>query len=353
MRISNKVKIGTCTIGGGLTPVIQTMLDFPTADYKKVNKEIKKLYTEGCEIIRLAIKNEQDSEALKKIMPSSPIPVIGDIHFNYKLALTSIKNGVNKIRINPGNIGLEKNVKSIIDCAKDHQTAIRIGVNAGSLPAKYTHPSPKAMVETALEHIDFFEKNNFSNIVISLKSSNVKTTLDSYRLLSKKCPYPFHAGITEAGIPKYGIIKSSLGMGLLISEGLADTFRVSLTASPSEEIKVSKAILKFMGFNINMPEIISCPTCGRCGIDLQSLANKVDDIVSAYNTNITIAVMGCIVNGPGEAKEADIGIAGGIDTGIIFVHGKEIETVPYNILLDRFKFHFLKIINKKENPGLE
>jgi len=343
-RETKKIMVGNVPVGGKSPISIQSMLTTQAKNIEKIEQEINYIHQAGCDIIRLAVKDEEDADALKTIVKKSPIPVVADIHYNFRLALKSIKNGASKIRINPGNIGSDSNVEAIIKTAEEYNCPIRIGVNSGSLPSKYHTPTPEAMVETALSYIDFFEKHNFEKIIISLKSSSIETTVKSYELLSDKCDYPFHCGITEAGLPEHGIIKSSAGIGILIWKGLVDTFRISLTAPPVEEIICAKRLLKYMGVQIEIPELISCPTCGRCEINLFELAKDVEKIISSLKKPIKVAVMGCVVNGPGEAKEADIGIAGGKNKGIIFIKGEPVETVDGNMLLERFKFHLSKIV---------
>jgi len=338
-----EISIGDVKIGGNNPVAIQTMLHFPTSDVKRVLKETETLKEAGCDIIRVAVKNEDDLEALKSITCDSPIPVIADIHYNHKYAIGSIKNGVHKIRINPGNIGAKWKVVEIIKALKDYKRPVRIGINSGSLPEKYSHPSSEAMVEAAFEMCEPFFENDFEDIIISLKSSDVPMTVDAYRLFSEKSDLPLHVGITEAGLPKYGIIKSAIGIGSLLIDGLVDTMRVSLTAHPVDEIAAARDILKYSGYSVKKPELISCPTCGRCEIDLLSLASDIDGIISKQNSDIKIAVMGCVVNGPGEAKEADIGIAGGKGCAVIFLKGKVVEKVTSEKMLERFRFYLDKI----------
>ncbi|MGM0608595.1 MAG: flavodoxin-dependent (E)-4-hydroxy-3-methylbut-2-enyl-diphosphate synthase [Candidatus Muiribacteriota bacterium] len=343
-RKSKKIKIKNTYIGGGEPVTTQTMLTTPTKKVDSILCQIKELSSAGCDIIRLAVKDDSDAESLKDICFKSSLPVVADIHFDYKLAIKSILRGADKIRINPGNIGSDKKIKEVIKVASDFNCPIRIGVNSGSLPKKYSYPTSEAMVDCALNYIDFFEKNNFSNLVISLKSSDITLTVNAYEELAHKCPYPFHAGITEAGIPEHGIIKSSAGIGILLWKGLVDTFRISLSAPPIDEIKTSLKLLKYMGQQVNIPEIISCPTCGRCEINLIELANEVNQITENIKKPLKIAVMGCVVNGPGESKEADIGIAGGKSCGIIFMKGKPVEKVEFSKLIQRFKYYLKRML---------
>ena len=278
------------------------------------------------------------AKSLGKIKKSINIPMIADIHFDWRLALEAIKQGIDGLRINPGNIGAKWKVKEVVTSAKDNRLPIRIGVNAGSLEKellkKYGHPKPEALVESAKRHIEILEDMNFRDIKVSLKASNVPTTIDAYRLFSKKYDYPLHIGISEAGPPSTGIIKSSVGLGILLSEGIGDTIRVSLTAEPREEVRVAYGILKALGIREKGAEIISCPTCGRCNIGLKELAEKVEVRLKNIDKPITVAVMGCVVNGPGEAREADLGIAGGKGRGILFKKGKIIKQVKEKDLLD-------------------
>ncbi|PLX19778.1 MAG: 4-hydroxy-3-methylbut-2-en-1-yl diphosphate synthase [Candidatus Muiribacterium halophilum] len=341
-----EIEIGNVLIGGDNPVAIQSMLDFSTSDVERVLSTTKQLKEAGCDIIRLAVKNDDDLEALNFITKRAVMPVIADIHYNYKYAIGSLQNGADKIRINPGNIGARWKVLEIIKVLKDLNKPVRIGVNSGSLPSKYNHPSANVMVEAALELCEPFFENDFDNIVISLKSSDAPMTVNAYREFVKRSDLPLHVGITEAGLPKYGIIKSSIGIGSLLIDGLVDTMRVSLTADPLEEIIAAKNILKYSGHDIEMPELISCPTCGRCEIDLVSLAKSVDSIISKANKGIKVAVMGCIVNGPGEAKEADIGIAGGKDCAVIFLKGEIVEKVSSEKIVERFSFYFDSILNR-------
>ncbi|MDP3260266.1 MAG: flavodoxin-dependent (E)-4-hydroxy-3-methylbut-2-enyl-diphosphate synthase, partial [Thermodesulfovibrionales bacterium] len=292
----------------------------------------------GCEIIRLAVPDMDAAKSLGRIKKSANIPMIADIHFDWRLALEAIKQGVDGLRINPGNIGAKWKVKEVVSAAKDKKLPIRIGVNAGSLEKellqKYGHPKPEALVESAESHIRILEDMNFRDIKVSLKASNVPTTIEAYRLFSKKYNYPLHVGISEAGPPSTGIIKSSVGIGILLSEGIGDTIRVSLTADPAEEVRVAYGILRTLGIREKGAEIISCPTCGRCNIDLIGLARKVEAKLRNVDAPVTVAVMGCIVNGPGEAREADFGIAGGKKRGILFKKGKIIKQVKEEELLD-------------------
>ena len=337
-KAANKVKIGGLTIGGGSPVVIQSMTNTDTRDSDSTIKQILKLENAGCEIIRCAVPDMQAAEAFGKIKKAIHIPLVADIHFDYKLALECIKNGADKIRINPGNIGSQERVKAVVDSAKDSGVPIRIGVNGGSLEKdllqKYKSPTADALVESALRHVSILDGLNFSDIVISIKTSDVPTTIEAYRKLSDVCNYPLHVGVTEAGTLKGGIIKSAVGIGTLLSEGIGDTIRVSLTADPIEEIYAAKDILNVLGLRKQGIKFISCPTCGRTQLNLIKIANEVEDRLKDSDKNITVAVMGCAVNGPGEAREADVGIAGGDGVGLIFKKGEILRKVPEDRLFD-------------------
>ncbi|MBI5205019.1 MAG: flavodoxin-dependent (E)-4-hydroxy-3-methylbut-2-enyl-diphosphate synthase [Nitrospirae bacterium] len=332
------IYVGKVPVGGGHPISVQSMTKTDTRNVKATVKQIKGLEKAGCEIIRLAVPDMDAAKALGKIKKSVNIPIIADIHFDWRLALEAINQGVDGLRINPGNIGATWKVKEVVAGAKDKGLPIRIGVNAGSLDkrllAKYGHPTPQALVESAAGHINILEGLKFRDIKVSLKASNVPTTVEAYRLFSRKFKYPLHVGISEAGPPSTGIIKSSVGIGILLSEGIGDTIRVSLTAEPAEEIRVAYGILNSLGLRKRGAEIISCPTCGRCNINLKGLAAKVESKLKLIDKPITVAVMGCIVNGPGEAREADFGIAGGKGRGILFKKGKIIKAVKEDRLLE-------------------
>jgi (E)-4-hydroxy-3-methylbut-2-enyl-diphosphate synthase len=331
------IKIGNTLIGGNNPVTIQSMCNTKTVDVKATVNQIKDLTALGCEIIRVAVPDQDSAKAIKDIKSQITIPLIADIHFDYKLAITAIESGVDALRLNPGNIGRENNVKAVIERAKERRIPIRIGVNSGSLQkdklAKYG-VCAQAIVESALEHVAILERLNYDEIKISVKASSVPLTIESYRLLSQKCDYPLHLGVTESGTEFAGTIKSSIGIGTLLAEGIGDTIRVSLTADPLREIAVAKQILKALGLRKGL-EFISCPTCGRTQIPLIELAQKVETELAQFdNLELTIAVMGCEVNGPGEAKEADFGIAGGRQSGLIFRKGEIIKKVPEDRLLD-------------------
>ncbi|QGU95213.1 flavodoxin-dependent (E)-4-hydroxy-3-methylbut-2-enyl-diphosphate synthase [Clostridium bovifaecis] len=335
---TKKVKVGNIYIGGDAPISVQSMNNTDTRDVASTIKQIKDLEDVGCDITRCAVPDMEAAEALKEIIKNVKIPVVADIHFDYKLALKSIESGVAALRINPGNIGSIDKVKTVAEAAKGRGIPIRVGVNSGSLEKdllnKYGKVCPEALVESALKHINILESVNFDDIVISLKSSNVMQMIESYRIISSKVNYPLHIGVTESGTIWRGTIKSSVGLGALLAEGIGDTIRVSLTGDPIEEIRVGKEILKALGYKKEGIEFISCPTCGRTNIDLIKLANEVEEKLSSYNKNIKIAIMGCAVNGPGEAREADIGIAGGNGEGLIFKKGKILRKVKEKDLIE-------------------
>jgi len=332
------IHVGRIPVGGKNPIAVQSMTKTDTADIKSTVKQIRSLESAGCEIIRLAVPDMSAAKALGKITKSVNIPVIADIHFDWRLALEALRQGVNGLRINPGNIGAKWKVEEVVNAAMDNGIPIRIGVNAGSLEKellrKYGHPKPEALVESAGRHLQILEGLNFTNIKVSLKASDVMKTVEAYRLFSDRYDYPLHIGISEAGPPSVGIIKSSVGLGILLSEGIGDTIRVSLTAPPAEEVRVAYAILGSLGLRKRGVNIISCPTCGRCKIDLRQLAARVEKKVRHLDKPITIAVMGCVVNGTGEAREADFGIAGSKGRGILFKKGKIVKTVDEGELLD-------------------
>ncbi|ACL69533.1 flavodoxin-dependent (E)-4-hydroxy-3-methylbut-2-enyl-diphosphate synthase [Halothermothrix orenii] len=337
-RKSRKIYYGNIPVGGDSPITVQSMTNTKTADVNATVKQIKRLEKAGCEIIRVAVPDMESARKLSLIKKRISIPLIADIHFDYRLALEAIHQGVDGIRINPGNIGSEEKVVKVIEAAKTAGIPLRIGVNSGSIEKslieKYGGPTAEAMVESALKHVYILEKHSFYDIIISLKSTDIWTTVESYHLMAKKVDYPFHIGITEAGTPWSGTIKSSIGIGALLLEGLGDTLRVSLTGDPVEEVRVGWQILKLLNLRKSGPVVISCPTCGRTEIDLIKLAEEVEKKVSSLKKPLTIAVMGCAVNGPGEAKDADIGIAGGKGEGIIFKKGKLIKKVKEDELLD-------------------
>lgn len=338
MRTSKKIKVGNTFLGGGSPVLVQSMLNVPSTDIDGSVKQAVELEKAGCQIIRFAIPNEEALTLVEPIKKATTVPLVADIHFDYKLALGAAERGIDKIRINPGNIGSEDRVKAVADICKQKGLPIRIGVNSGSLEkhilAKYGSPTPEAMVESALYHASLLEKFDFDDIVISIKSSNVNTMIKAYELAAEKCNYPLHLGVTEAGTERMGIIKSAVGIGSLLTHGIGDTIRVSLTDDPVKEVYAAQDILKAIGLKTDCPYLVSCPTCGRTRIDLVGLAKQVEERLRDCKKPITVAVMGCIVNGPGEAKEADIGVAGGDGCGLIFKKGEILRKVPENELLD-------------------
>lgn len=334
--MKKKVKVGNITLGDG-NIYIQSMLNVPASDIENSVNQAVELEKAGCQIIRAAIPTLDDVKLIPALKEQLNIPVVADIHFDYRIALEAAAAGVDKIRINPGNIGSSDKVKAVADACIQRGIPIRIGVNSGSLEKnvlqKYGKPVPMAFVESALESVKILNRFDFDDIVISIKSSDVKTTIEAYRLLAERCDYPLHLGVTETGTTRMGIIKSAIGIGSLLCDGIGDTIRVSLTAPPVEEIKAAKDILRAVGIGGGV-NIVACPTCGRTQIDLISLANRVEEAVAGVDKNITVAVMGCVVNGPGEAREADIGIAGGKGEALIFRKGEVINKVPEDKILD-------------------
>ncbi|MGL5614582.1 flavodoxin-dependent (E)-4-hydroxy-3-methylbut-2-enyl-diphosphate synthase, partial [Cetobacterium sp.] len=338
---SKVVKVGNILIGGGNDVIIQSMTNTPTTDVEKTVNQIKKLQEEGCQLVRVTVNTEEAAKKIKEIKEKIDIPLVADIHFDYRLALLAIENGIDKLRINPGNIGSDEKVEIVVKKAMEKGVPIRIGVNSGSLEKtileKYGKPTSDAMVESALYHMRLLEKFNFTDIIISLKSSNVKMMVEAYRKLAKLCNYPLHLGVTEAGTAFQGTVKSAIGIGSLLVDGIGDTIRVSLTEDPVEEIKVAKEILKVLGLKEVGVEIVSCPTCGRTEIDLIGLAHQVEKEFEKVDKKIKIAVMGCVVNGPGEAKEADYGVAGGKGVGVLFKKGEIIKKVEEGDILKELK----------------
>jgi (E)-4-hydroxy-3-methylbut-2-enyl-diphosphate synthase len=336
---TRKINLRNIEIGGNAPISIQSMTNTDTRDFEKTYLQIKSLESVGCEIIRLAIPDETAAGTFKKLRQKTDTPLIADIHFDYKLAILSIEYGADCIRINPGNIGSNEKVDKVIDCARQNNCAIRIGVNAGSLEKDLLEKygvCTESLVESALRNIRYFESKKFENIKVSLKASSVPLTINSYRKISEIVDYPLHIGVTEAGTIFAGTVKSSVGIGTLLAEGIGDTLRVSLTGAPEQEVKVGWEILKSLGLRKRGVEVISCPTCGRTEIDLINLAESVENILKSFKSEISVAVMGCVVNGPGEAREADYGIAGGKGLGIIFKKGKVIKKVKEDILLEEF-----------------
>ncbi|CAH1201089.1 MULTISPECIES: flavodoxin-dependent (E)-4-hydroxy-3-methylbut-2-enyl-diphosphate synthase [Paenibacillus] len=350
------VKVGNLTIGGNNEVIIQSMCTTKTADVEATVAEILRLEEAGCQIVRVTVNNEEAAAAIKEIKKRIHIPLVADIHFNYKLALLAIENGIDKVRINPGNIGKRAKVEEVVKACKERGIPIRIGVNAGSLEnhllEKYGYPTADAMVESALYHIGILEELDFHDIIVSLKASDVPMAIAAYSKAAELIRYPLHLGITEAGTLFSGTIKSSAGMGALLSMGIGSTMRISLSADPVEEIKVARDLLKTFGLISNAATLISCPTCGRLDIDLFSIANEVEEYISKLKVPIKVSVLGCAVNGPGEAKEADIGIAGARGEGLLFRHGQMIRKVPEEIMVDELKKEIDQIVEAYEKTGV-
>ena len=335
--MTRQIDVGGVKIGGGAPVVIQSMLNTKTTDVGACLEQIKLLQAAGCQIVRLAVPNMEGARGFAQICKESPLPLVADIHFDYKLAIAAAQGGAAKIRINPGNIGGEDRVQAVVEVCKDKHIPIRIGVNGGSLDKKllekYGHPTADALVESAFEHLELLEKFGFYDSCVSMKSSTVPTMVAAARLFRSKCDYPLHIGVTETGPVRQGLMKSAMGIGALLLDGIGDTIRVSLTDDPVEEVYAAKDILKAAGLRKEGVNIISCPTCGRTRIDLIGLVNQVDAALKDCQKPITVVVMGCIVNGPGEAREADIGIAGGDGWGTIFEKGVQVDKLPYEELL--------------------
>ena len=335
------IRIGDRVIGGGNPILIQSMTNTRTEDVAATVAQIQELEAAGCEIIRCTVPTMEAAKALPEIKKQIHIPLVADIHFDYRLAIAAMENGADKIRINPGNIGSRERVQAVVDAAKERQVPIRVGVNSGSLEkelvAKYHGVTAEGIVESALDKVHLIEDMGYDNLVISIKSSDVLMCVRAHELLAGKTPYPLHVGITEAGTVLSGNIKSSVGLGIILYQGIGDTIRVSLTGNPLEEIKSARLILRTLGLRKGGIEVVSCPTCGRTSIDLIGLANQVENLVQRYPLDIKVAVMGCVVNGPGEAKEADIGIAGGIGEGLLIRKGEVIRKVPEDQLLSTLK----------------
>ena len=348
---TRSVQVGNLTIGGNNHVVIQSMCNTKTKNVEATIKQINALEQAGCELVRVAIFDKEDAYAIKEIKKEIHIPLVADIHFDYKLALIAIESGIDKVRINPGNIGSIEKVKAVVDACKEKHIPIRIGVNGGSLEKeileKYGEPTPEGMVESAMKHVKILEDLDFHDIVISLKSSNTMLTIKAYELASKTFPYPLHVGVTEAGTALGGTIKSSLGIGTLLYEGIGNTIRVSLSDDPVEEIKVAKILLKELGLLKGVPTLVSCPTCGRIQYDLIPIAKEMEDFLKDIHLDITVAIMGCAVNGPGEARHADIGIAGGVGEGLLIKHGEIVKRVKQEDMVQTLKDEILKMVEEK------
>ncbi|OQX61899.1 MAG: 4-hydroxy-3-methylbut-2-en-1-yl diphosphate synthase [Deltaproteobacteria bacterium] len=335
---TRRIYVGHVPIGAGAPVAVQSMTNTDTRDEGATMEQIQRLAAAGCEIVRLAVPDKAAAAAFRRIKKESPVPLIADVHFDHRLALAALEAGADGLRINPGNIGGRTAVRQVAEAADRSNAPIRVGVNAGSLHReiirKYGGPSPEAMVESALAHVGLLEKTGFDRIKISLKSSSVTDTIKAYELLSQKVDYPLHLGVTEAGTLISGTVKSAIGIGYLLAEGIGDTFRVSLTRDPVDEVRVAYEILRALGIRHRGPEIISCPTCGRCEIDLFSLVDRVEKALGSMEYPLKIAIMGCVVNGPGEAREADIGVAGGKGLGILFKKGRLVKKVPEDKLAE-------------------
>lgn len=348
---TRSVQVGNLTIGGNNHVVIQSMCNTKTKNVEATIKQINALEQAGCELVRVAVFDKEDAYAIKEIKKGIHIPLVADIHFDYKLALIAIESGIDKVRINPGNIGSIEKVKAVVDACKEKHIPIRIGVNGGSLEKdileKYGEPTPEGMIESAMKHVKILEDLDFHDIVISLKSSNTMLTIKAYELASKTFPYPLHVGVTEAGTALGGTIKSALGIGTLLYEGIGNTIRVSLSDDPVEEIKVAKILLKELGLLKGVPTLVSCPTCGRIQYDLIPIAKEMEDFLKDIHLDITVAIMGCAVNGPGEARHADIGIAGGVGEGLLIKHGEIVKRVKQEDMVQTLKDEILKMVEEK------
>lgn len=348
---TRSVQVGHLTIGGNNHVVIQSMCNTKTKNVEATIKQINALEKAGCELVRVAVFDKEDAYAIKEIKKGIHIPLVADIHFDYRLALIAIESGIDKVRINPGNIGSIEKVKAVVDACKEKHIPIRIGVNGGSLEKeileKYGEPTPEGMIESAMKHVKILEDLDFHDIVISLKSSNTMLTIKAYELASKTFPYPLHVGVTEAGTALGGTIKSALGIGTLLYEGIGNTIRVSLSDDPVEEIKVAKILLKELGLLKGVPTLVSCPTCGRIQYDLIPIAKEMEDFLKDIHLDITVAIMGCTVNGPGEARHADIGIAGGVGEGLLIKHGEIVKRVKQEDMVQTLKDEILKMVEEK------
>lgn len=348
---TRSVQVGNLTIGGNNHVVIQSMCNTKTKNVEATIKQINALEQAGCELVRVAVFDKEDAYAIKEIKKGIHIPLVADIHFDYRLALIAIESGIDKVRINPGNIGSIEKVKAVVDACKEKHIPIRIGVNGGSLEKeileKYGEPTPEGMIESAMKHVKILEDLDFHDIVISLKSSNTMLTIKAYELASKTFPYPLHVGVTEAGTALGGTIKSALGIGTLLYEGIGNTIRVSLSDDPVEEIKVAKILLKELGLLKGVPTLVSCPTCGRIQYDLIPIAKEMEDFLKDIHLDITVAIMGCAVNGPGEARHADIGIAGGVGEGLLIKHGEIVKRVKQEDMVQTLKDEILKMVEEK------
>ena len=345
--MTRAVRVGARQIGGGRPVTVQSMLNTPSADAGACVAQARTLEAAGCEILRIAVPDAASVRTIPALKAAVGMPIVADIHFDYRLALESVAAGADKIRINPGNIGDDDRVKAVVDACQQKNIPIRIGVNGGSLEkhilARYGAPTPEAMVESALYHVRLLEKFDFNNIVISIKNSNVPRMMEAYRQLSAVTDYPLHVGVTEAGTYQMGLLKSGMGIGGMLLEGIGDTIRVSLAAEPEKEVEAGFNILRAVGFPVTGPEVITCPTCGRTQYPCTEIANEVEKRLQGYKKSIKVAVMGCVVNGPGEAREADIGIAGGKGEAVLFIHGKPIKKLTGDNILDQFMDEIYKL----------
>ena len=345
---TKQIKVGNVVIGGNNEVVIQSMTNTKTKDVEATVKQINQLQMAGCQIVRMAVLNKEDAYAIKEIKQHVKVPLVADIHFDYQLALIAIESGIDKIRINPGNIGSIDKVKAVVKACKEKNIPIRIGVNAGSLEKdlleKYGKPTAKAMVESAKRHVEILESLDFYDICISLKASSTLLTIEAYQLASETFDYPLHLGVTESGTKLGGTIKSSAGLGILLYQGIGNTIRISLSDDPVQEISVAKTLLKEMNLLDNVPTLVSCPTCGRIQYDLIPIAKEIEDFLNQIHANITVAIMGCAVNGPGEAKHADIGIAGGVKEGLLIKKGEIIKKVKQEEMVQTLKDEILKMV---------
>jgi len=349
------VRVGNLQIGGSDEVIVQSMCTSKTADVESVVNEIRRLEEAGCQLVRVTVNNREAAEAIREIKRRIRIPLVADIHFDYRLALAAIENGIDKVRINPGNIGRREKVEAVVKACRERGIPIRIGVNAGSLEnhllEKYGYPTAEAMVESALYHIGILEDLDFRDIIVSLKASDVPLAIQAYTLAAERIRYPLHLGITEAGTLFAGTVKSAAGLGTLLSMGIGNTIRVSLSADPVEEVKVARELLKTFGLLSDAPTLVSCPTCGRLDFDLFNVANEVEKYLEKVKAPIKVSVLGCAVNGPGEAREADIGIAGGRGEGLLFRHGQVVKKVPESELVNELKKEIDELVRIYEETG--
>lgn len=345
--MTKAIKLGNVTIGGGSKVTIQSMTNTPTADIARTSEQIERLVSAGCDLVRLAVSTDEEVEACKSYIAGAKVPLIADIQFDYKLAIKCSDIGFDKVRINPGNIGSEKGVAELVAACKANHTAIRVGVNGGSLQSGLTGSGAAALAESALGSVAMLEKHGFYDIVVSAKSSDIKTMVEAYKILHGSCDYPLHLGVTESGDIADGTLKSAIGIGALLLEGIGDTIRVSLSGDPVSEVYAARNILRATGLDKNYCEVISCPTCSRCGYDLFSVVREVKNFVGDIDVPLKVAVMGCVVNGPGEAKDADCGVAGGKDRAVLFCGGKIVATVNQSEILPELKKLITSVLEKK------